>query len=289
VRRTAAARGLNEAITWSFIAEDDADRFGGGEFQVANPISEDMKVMRPSLLPGLLAAARRNLDRSAQTVRLFEIGRRYLAEGERPTLTLLLAGNKGQRDWQAGKPGEFSAFDAKAETLALLEAAGAPVANLQAFPGAGPTWHPGRSASLGLGPKTILARFGEVHPELTRGLPSGTVAAEIYLDAIPPQRSSSRTRPAFTPYALQPLRRDFAFVVPADLVAGDLVRAVAGADKAVISGVRLFDRFESSQALSLALEVTLQPTDKSFTEEQITDISARIVAAAEKLGARLRA
>jgi phenylalanyl-tRNA synthetase beta chain len=171
----------------------------------------------------------------------------------------------------------------------LLEAAGAPVANLQAFPGAGPTWHPGRSAALGLGAKTILARFGELHPELTRGLPSGTVAAEIYLDAIPPQRASGRTRPAFTPNALQPLRRDFAFVVPAELAAGDLVRAIAGADRASISGVRLFDRFESADALSLALEVTLQPTEKSFTEQEIAEISARIVAAAEKLGARLRA
>ena len=288
MRRAAASRGLNEAVTWSFIAEEEADRFGGGAFQVANPISEDLKVMRPSLLPGLLAAARRNLHRSADTVRLFEIGRRYLAEGERPTLTLLLAGDKGRRDWQSGKPGEFSAFDAKAETLALLEAAGAPVANLQAFPGAGPNWHPGRSAALGLGAKTVLARFGEIHPELTRGLPSGTVAAEIYLDAIPPQRSSGRTRPAFTPNALQPLRRDFAFVVPAELAAGDLVRAVAGADKASISGVRLFDRFESADVLSLALEVTLQPADKSFTEQEIADISSRIVAAAERLGARLR-
>ncbi len=289
MRRTAAARGLNEAVTWSFIDEEQADQFGGGAYRVANPISEELKVMRPSLLPGLLAAARRNLDRSAQTNRLFETGLRYLAEGERPTLTLLLAGAKGQRDWQAGKPGEYNAFDAKAEVLALLEAAGAPVANLQVFPGAGPTWHPGRSAALGLGAKTILARFGEVHPELTRGLPSGTVAAEIYLDAIPPQRSSGRTRPAFAPNALQPLRRDFAFVVPAELAAGDLVRAIAGADKAAISGVRLFDRFESGESLSLAIEVTLQPTDKSFTDQEIGDISARIVAAAEKLGARLRA
>ena len=128
-----------------------------------------------------------------------------------------------------------------------------------------------------------------MHPGLTRGLPSGTVAAELYLDAIPPQRSAGRTRPAFIPNALQPLRRDFAFVVPQDLAAGDLVRAIAGADKAAISGARLFDRFESGETLSLAIEVTLQPADKSFTDEEIGAISARIVAAAEKLGARLRA
>ena len=111
-RRAAAARGLHEAVTWSFIGEEEAERFGGGAFRVANPISEELKVMRTSLLPGLLSAARRNLDRSAQTVRLFEVGRRYLADGEHPTLTLLLAGSKGERDWQSGKPGEYNAFDA---------------------------------------------------------------------------------------------------------------------------------------------------------------------------------
>jgi phenylalanyl-tRNA synthetase beta chain len=288
MRRAAAARGLNEAVTWSFIAEDEADRFGGGAFRLVNPISEDMKVMRPSLLPGLIAATRRNLDRGASSVRLFEVGRRYLADGERPTLTLILAGDNGQRDWQSGKPADFNAFDAKAETLALLDAVGAPVANLQSFPDAGPTWHPGRSAALGLGPKTILARFGELHPRLTRGLPAGTAAAEIYLDAIPEARASGRARPAFVPNALQPVHRDFAFAVSAELAAGDLVRAIRGADKAAITDARIFDRFEAAGSLSLAVEVTLQPTGKSFTDDEIAAISKRIVEAAEKLGARLR-
>ena len=288
MRRAAAARGFNEAVTWSFIAEEDADRFGGGAFRLVNPISEDMKVMRPSLLPGLIAATRRNLDRDAASVRLFEIGRRYLDDGERPTLTLILAGDDGQRDWQSGKPRDFNAFDAKAETLALLDAVGAPVANLQIFPDAGPTWHPGRSAALGLGPKTILARFGEIHPGLTRGLPAGTVAAELYLDAIPEPRSSDRARPAFVPSALQPVRRDFAFTVLPDLAAGELVRAIRSADKATITDARVFDRFEAADSLSLALEVTLQPADKSFTDEELAAISKRIVEAAEKLGARLR-
>lgn len=245
--------------------------------------------MRPSLLPGLIAAARRNLDRGASSVRLFEIGRRYLEEGERPTLTLLLAGDKGLRDWQSGKPGDFNPFDAKAEALALLEAAGAPVANLQTFAGAGPTWHPGRSAALGLGPKTILARFGEIHPALIRGLPAGTVAAELYLDSIPEPRSAGHTRPPYSPSLLQPVHRDFAFLVPHELGAGDLVRAIRGSDKSAITDARLFDRFESADGLSLAIEVTLQPGEKSFTEEEIAAIAARIVAAAEKLGARLRA
>jgi len=249
-----------------------------------------MKVMRPSLLPGLIAAARRNLDRGASSVRLFEIGRRYLADAEHPTLGLLLAGERQPRSWRSGKAQNFDAFDAKAEVTALLDAAGAPVGSLQVLPDAGPIWHPGRSARLGLGPKTIVAAFGELHPSLSRTLdaPPGSVAAEIYFDAIPAPRSSSRARPAYAPPALQAVTRDFAFIVPADLTADTLLRAIRSADKAAITDARLFDRFESPDGLSLAFEVTLQPADKSFTDEQIGEISRRIVAAAEKLGARLR-
>ena len=200
--------------------------------------------MRPSLIPGLAAAARRNADRGATSIRLFEVGRRYLAEAERPTVGLLLAGESSPRSWQAGKAQGFDPFDAKAEVLALLEAAGAPVANLQLTMGAGETWHPGRSATLGLG-KNMLAAFGELHPRVAKALdlPAGTVAAEIYLDAIPAPRSSEHARPAYTPPALQPVKRDFAFLVPADLAADALVRAIRGADKAVITDARLFDRY----------------------------------------------
>ena len=290
VRRTAAARGLDEAVTWSFISEDEADAFGGADWRLANPISEDLKVMRPSLLPGLIAAARRNLDRGASSVRLFEVGRRYLGDAEHPTLSVLLAGEKRGREWQSGKAQSFGPYDVKAEVSALLEAAGAPVANLQVFPDAGPTWHPGRSARLGLGPKTIVASFGELHPRLQKELdaPAGAVAADIYLDAIPAPRSSGRARVAYAPPPLQAITRDFAFIVPADLPSDNLLRAIRGADKNAITGVRLFDRFESSDGLSLAFEVTLQPIEKSFTDEQIGEISQRILAAAEKLGARLR-
>jgi phenylalanyl-tRNA synthetase beta chain len=290
VRRTAAARGLDEAVTWSFISEAEAAAFGGGDWRLANPISEDMKVMRPSLLPGLIAAARRNLDRGASSVRLFEIGRRYLADAERPTLAFLLAGDRTPRGWQSGKAQSFDAFDAKAEVLALLEAAGAPVDNLQVFPDAGPTWHPGRSATLRLGPKTVVASFGELHPSLQKSLdaPAGAVAAEIYLDGIPQGRSTGRARAAFSPPVLQSITRDFAFIVPAEVTADALVRAIRGADKGAITDARLFDRFEAPEGLSLAFEVTLQPAEKSFTDEQIGEISKRIVAAAEKLGARLR-
>jgi phenylalanyl-tRNA synthetase beta chain len=289
VRRTAAARGVDEAVTWSFISEAEARTFGGGDWKIANPISEDMKVMRSSLLPGLIAAARRNLDRGASSVRLFEIGRRYLGDAEHPTVGLLLAGEKRGREWQSGKAHPFDPFDAKAEALALLDAAGAPVDNLQVFPDAGPTWHTGRSATLRLGPKTVVAAFGELHPRLQKELdaPADAIAAEIYLDAIPVSRGG-RARAAYAPPALQALTRDFAFIVPAGVTADTLLRAIRGADKQAITGARLFDRFESADGLSLAFEVTLQPIDKSFTDEQIGEVSKRIVTAAEKLGARLR-
>ena len=202
----------------------------------------------------------------------------------------MLAGERRPRGWETGKAQPFDAFDAKAETLALLEAAGVAVDNLQLFPDAGQTWHPGRSATLRLGPKTILAAFGELHPSLKKSIdaPADAVAAELYLDAVPSGRSNGRARPAYAPPALQAVTRDFAFIVPAGLTADTLLRAIRGADKAAITGVRLFDRFESTDGLSLAFEVTLQPAEKSFTDEQIGEISARIVGAAEKSGARLR-
>jgi phenylalanyl-tRNA synthetase beta chain len=141
-----------------------------------------------------------------------------------------------------------------------------------------------------LGPKTVLAAFGELHPALQKSIdaPAGAVAAELYLDAIPAPRSSGHARPAYAPPVLQPVTRDFAFIVPADTTADSLLRAIRGAEKNAITGIRLFDRFEAPEGLSLAFEVTLQPAEKSFTDEQIGEISRRIVAAAEKLGARLR-
>ena len=288
-RRAAAARGLEEAITWSFIGEKEATLFGGAPHVLANPISEDMKYMRPSLVPGLAAAARRNADRGADSIRLFELGRRYLADAERPTVGILLAGERAPRQWQSGKGRMFDAYDAKAEAVAVLEAAGAPVTNLQISMGAGETWHPGRSATLGLG-KNILAAFGELHPKVAKALdaPAGTVVAEVYLDAIPAARSAERARTAYTPPALQAVKRDFAFVVPGGLAADALVRAIRGADKQMIVDARLFDRYEAEHGLSLAVEVTLQPGERSFTEAEITDVSKKIVAAAEKLGAQLR-
>jgi len=294
LRRAAASHGLSEAITWSFIAEDEAAAFEGGAWEVVNPIASDMRVMRPSLLPGLLSAAARNLKRGADSVRLFEIGRRYLAEGERATLGIVLAGERTPRGWRGGKAQGFDAFDAKGELLALLEAAGAPVANLQVMEASGDVFHPGQSGTLRLGPKTVLASFGVLHPTMAKAfdLPAGTVAGELYLHALPARRATGFMRPAYAPPALQAVTRDFAFVV-ADGVAGDqLVRAVRGADKAAIVDARLFDVFAGAGVdpghKSLAIEVTLQPVAKSFTDAELKAISDKIVAAAAKIGASLR-
>ena len=290
-RRAAAALGLNEAITWSFISEKEANAAGGGDWLVQNPISQDMSVMRPSLLPGLLTAVRRNIDRGAGTVRIFEIGRRYLDDGEHPTLVLVLAGDRSSRHWSSGKAQSFDAFDAKTLCIELLRAVGAPVDNLQVTMGdAGSFYHPGQSATLRLGPKVQLASFGMVHPATLKAfeITIPVAVAGIHLDAIPASRSSGRARAQFVPPVLQPVSRDFAFFVPADLSADTLVRAIRGADKQSIVDARIFDRFEGPGGLSLAAEVTLQPGDRSFTDEELAAISTRIVAAAEKLGARLR-
>jgi phenylalanyl-tRNA synthetase beta chain len=294
VRRAAAAAGLHEAITWSFISPADAAAVGGGVWTLENPISEELKVMRPSLFPGLLKAVSRNFDRGADSLRLFEIGRRYTADGELPTLVAVLAGHRTPRSWQTGKPQPFDAFDAKALCLDLLAAAGAPVANLQVMGEAGPLWHPGRSATLRLGPKTILGRCGMVHPSLLRAFDVSVpvAACSVYFDAIPPRKNAAFVRPAYAPPALQAVTRDFAFLVDAALPAGDLVRTVKGADKASIVSARVFDDFRGTGIpegkKSLAIEVVLQPGDKTFTDADLKAIADRIVAAAGKLGAELR-
>ena len=301
LRRAAAARGGNEAVTWSFLPVAEAEHFADGElWTLANPISEDMKAMRPSLLPGLLSAARRNLDRGASALRLFEIGRRYLRgqgglSDERLALGLVLVGEKTPRGWASGKAAGFDAFDAKAEALALLAEAGAPVDNLQVIGEAGDQFHPGQSATLRLGPKTVLARFGMIHPATLKAFDiAGPVAAvELFLDALPPKKgAASFARVNYAPPALQAVTRDFAFLVEADKPAADLVRAIKGADKANVVGVRLFDDFRGAGVpdgqKSLGIEVTLQPQDKSYDEAELKAIAEKITAAAAKLGAMLR-
>ncbi len=290
LRRVLAARGHDEAITWSFLPPADADAFGGAAFNLANPISADMAAMRPSLLPGLLSAAARNADRGAASVRLFELGQRYLAEAEHPTAAILLAGDVRARDWRTGSAARPDAYDAKLEAMAALSALGAPVQRLNVAAPQASWWHPGRSGRLVLG-KAVLADFGIIHPRVSAQFDvKGPVAAvEIYLDALPPR---SRKREAWAPNPLLPLSRDFAFVVDEALPADSLIRAVAAADKALIAGVTLFDRYTGPGVpdgkASLALEVVLQPTTATLTDADIEAVSARVVAAAAKLGAALR-
>ncbi|MGV3513277.1 MAG: phenylalanine--tRNA ligase subunit beta [Novosphingobium sp.] len=302
VRRAAASRGLHEAITWSFLPEKEAAHFADDEalWSLANPISEDLKVMRPSLLPGLLSAAQRNLHRGATSVRLFEIGRRYLrgtsgASDEKLSLAVVLAGESVSRGWANGKAKAFDAFDAKAETLALLAEAGAPVDNLLVMGEAGSQFHPGQSATLRLGPKQVLARFGMLHPSTAKAFDlDGPVAVvELFLDRIPPRKGPGQfARPHFAPPALQAVTRDFAFLVEASVPAGDLLRAVKGADKQAIVSARIFDDFRGAGVpegqKSLAIEITLQPVEKSFDEATLKAISDKVVAAAAKLGGVLR-
>jgi len=302
VRRAAAGRGLNEAITWSFLPVAEAEHFADGQklWVLDNPISEDMKAMRPSLLPGLISAAKRNINRGASGLRLFEIGRRYLrakdgASDEHPTLGVVLAGEKVQRGWASGKAVMFDAFDAKAEAMALLAEAGAPVDKLQVMGEAGPQFHPGQSATLRLGPKNVLARFGALHPATLEAfdIDGPVVAVEIFLDAIPGKKGKTAfARPHYSPPALQSVMRDFAFLVPQEVAAGDLLRAVRNADKNNIVDARIFDLFEGKGVpegkKSIAIEVTLQPAEKTYKDEEIKAISDAVVAAAAKQGAELR-
>ncbi|EAQ28369.1 phenylalanyl-tRNA synthetase beta subunit [Erythrobacter sp. NAP1] len=305
LRRAAAGSGLDEAVTWSFLPEDAAAHFTATDdlWKLDNPISEDMKVMRPSLIPGLLIAAKRNADRGAGASRLFELGRRYFRgkngmSDERATLGVVLTGEKVQRGWASGKAAMYDAYDAKAAALSLLEAAGAPADKLMVMGEAGDQFHPGQSATVRLGPKNVLARFGMLHPATLKAFDmDGPVAAvELFLDAIPakkaPKGPVSFARPGFTPPALQAVTRDFAFLVPADLAAEDLLKAVRGSDKTNITAARVFDLFTGEGVpegkKSLAIEVTLQPQDKSYKDKDLKAIADNVVAAAAKLGAELR-
>jgi len=305
LRRAAAGSGLDEAITWSFLPEDVAAHFTAIDdlWKLDNPISEDMKVMRPSLIPGLLLAAKRNADRGASSTRVFELGRRYFrgkdgASDERASLGVVLAGEKIARGWANGKAASFDAFDAKAAAQELLEAAGAPVGKLMVMGEAGEQFHPGQSATLRLGPKNVLARFGLLHPATLKAFDmDGPVAAvELFLDAIPAKKAGkgpvSFARPSFAPPALQAVTRDFAFLMPAELLAEDLLKAVRGSDKVNISAARVFDVFTGEGVpagqKSLAIEVTLQPQDNSFKDKDLKAIADTVVAAAAKLGAELR-
>jgi phenylalanyl-tRNA synthetase beta chain len=301
-RRALAAAGFKEAVTWSFIPREHAERFGGGAeaLVLENPIAAELNCMRPSALPGLIEAAGRNAKRGFADVALFEIGPIYLGDGpkdQRTVVTAIVAPHPPRRwDAQSKTPDQDALFELKGELMALLDDLGAPVGSLQLVQsGTSPWWRPGRSARLQLGPKQIMAEFGEVHPSVLKDLDvdGPVVAFELVLDHVPePKKKATKTKPAIQLSPLMPLSRDFAFLVEADKPAGDLVRAVAGADKALIESVRVFDRYVGPGVpegmKSLAVEVMIQPREKTLTDAEIEALSAKVVAAAEKLGAKLR-
>ncbi len=291
-KRSLAARGMVESVTWSFIPRANAKTFGGGsdELELANPISTEMSSMRPSLLPGLISACARNVDRGFQDLALFEVGQTY--HGTKACDQFMMASGVRVGSAKPGSQGRHwrntatpvDVYDAKADALEVLANVGAPVANLQIFTEAPDWYHPGRSGTLRLGPKLILAEFGELHPRLLddMGLERGAVAFEVYLDRLPAaKKRKSTSRPPLNVSDLQPVRRDFAFVVAADVNAMDIVRAAIGADKALVENVIVFDVFEGSAIgegrKSVAIEVTLQPHDKTLTDADIEAVCARVV------------
>jgi phenylalanyl-tRNA synthetase beta chain len=298
VRRTLAARGLVEAVTFSFMAAGDAALFGGAkpELRLINPISADLEIMRPSIMPNLAGAARRNADRGLADSALFEVGAEYhddTPEGQATVAAGLRHGQSGPRHWRdPGRP--VDAFTAKADALAALTAAGVPVENLQVS-GDPPGWyHPGRAGSFRLGARA-LAHFGELHPAVLVHfeLKGPAVAFEVFLDAVPPPRKAGRSRPPLKLSPFQPVERDFAFLVPTDLPAESLLRAARAADKKLIAEIRLFDVYEGAGLpegrKSLAITVVLQPEEATLTDEQIEAFSQKLVAQiAKATGGELR-
>jgi phenylalanyl-tRNA synthetase beta chain len=302
-RRALAAMGYAEAVTWSFMRQDWAVLFGGGAdtLVLANPIASELNCMRPSALPNLLEAAGRNAARGLSGVRLFEIGPVYqgLEPGDqKPTVAAIRAPDKS-RSWHSA--GESPLFALKGDLYALLDAMGAPVASLQLAQGSNAShWHPGRSARLQLGPKQVLVEFGELHPAVLKAMDldgpvtgGAYVGFEIRLDTLPaPKARAGKSRGALSLSNLMPLTRDFAFLVADTVAAGDLVRAVKGADKMLIADAQVFDLYTGAGVAegykSVAVEVTLQPVDKTLTDPEIEAVAARVVAAAGKLGATLR-
>ena len=308
-KRALAARGLIEAVTWSFISKSAAEVFGGGapELALANPIASDLSDMRPSLLPGLLKAAQANADKGTSDLALFEVGQVF--KGDRPQDQFIAAAGirrgvasaKGiGRHWSGSATAD--ALDTKADAFAVLAAAGAPMQALQIVAG-GTSWlHPGRSGTIQIGPQNVLGYFGELHPRAleTLGIDGPVMAFEVILDRIPDaKQKATRARPTLELAAFQPVSRDFAFIVDRSVKSGDIVRAAASIDKKLITNVTVFDVYQASGAYeakgipadkkSVAIAVTMQPRDKTMTDQEIDAVAAKIVAdVTKKTGGSLR-
>ncbi len=296
-RRSLAARGFVEAVTWSFITRETARSFGGGSdaLELANPISSELSSMRPGLLPGLLHAATRNRNRAMPDVALFELGQAY--RGSNPDDQYISAAGVragsarmqgAGRHWDSTDQAA-SVFDVKADVMATLASVGIDPSKAQITRDAPAWYHPGRSATLRLGPKTILAHFGEVHPATLKALDvaAPVSAFEIFMSALPPEKKKTRAKPALVASDLLPVTRDFAFVVRKDVSAGDVVKAALSADKALIQSVSVFDVFDGGQLavdgkMSLAIAVTLQPATETLTDAGIDAIASKIIAEVKK-------
>jgi phenylalanyl-tRNA synthetase beta chain len=302
-RRALASRGMVEAVTWSFITKAAAEMFGGGqpELVVANPIASDLSDMRPSLLPGLIAATQGNINRGASDVALFEVGQVF--RGDRPEDQFMaaagirhgFASSKGMgRHWSGAAAAD--ALDAKADAFSVLAAAGAPMQALQIVPGGASWLHPGRSGTIQIGPQNVLGYFGELHPRTLEALGADgpLMAFEVILNRIPEAKQKpTRAKPVLELSAFQPVSRDFAFIVDRAVKASDLVRAAQGVDKKLITGVSVFDLYEGKGIdpgkKSLAIAVTIQPREKTMTDEEIDAVAAKIVAeVSKKTGGTLR-
>jgi phenylalanyl-tRNA synthetase beta chain len=303
-RRALAANGLVEAVTWSFVSHEEASLFGGGtdDLVLVNPIAADLSDLRPSLLPGLIGAAKRNADRGFGDVALFEVGQVFKGTGPEDQKIAAAGLRRGGarlaasgRHWAVGDA-SADIFDAKADALALLGALGAPLGGLQIVAGGPPWFHPGRSGALQFGPKSVIGHFGELHPRVLDALDvkGPFVGFELGLDDIPaPKWKPTKTKPKLDVSEFMPLTRDFAFLVDRGVKAADIVRAAQAAERRLVADVTIFDVYEGKGIpegkKSIAVAVTLQPRDKTLTEADIDAVSARIVAeVAEKTGAVLR-
>jgi phenylalanyl-tRNA synthetase beta chain len=289
-RRTAAALGYNECVTYSFIDEKSAGLFGGGTdvTRVANPISSEMTHMRPALLPGLLQAAARNQARGFGDMALFEVGAAFHGgepEEQHLLISGLLIGRTGPKDVH-GSARAVDVYDAKADTEAVLSALGAP-ARAQIFRDVADWWHPGRSGRIALGPKKTLAVFGEIHPKILKAMDvkGPAVGFTVWPAEVPEPRKSGTSKGALEISDLQAVERDFAFVLDAKVDALTVVNAARGADKALIEDVRVFDEFVGGSLgegkKSLAITVRIQPSEKTLTEEEIESIARSVVAKVE--------
>ena len=302
-KRTLAALSLREAVTWSFVPKAAAELFGGGSrsLALANPIAADLSDMRPSLIPGLVAAAERNARRAVSDVALFEVGQVFLGSGENDQRIAAASVRRGRakageegRNWSGG--GLVDVFDAKRDAMTLLSALGVNANAVQIVPGGPSFLHPGRAATLQFEPKTVVGWFGQLHPSACEALDAEgpIVAFEITLDAIPaPKTKPTKTKPKLVRSDFMAVERDLAFVVGERVTAAEILKAAESAERSLVARVGIFDVYRgegvAEGAKSIAIHVTLQPRERTLTEAEIDAVVSKIVAeVSRKTGATLR-